>query len=367
MRIIDRYVTKSIILIFISTIFIFSMMVVLIDSAVNLDEFIDRKVPVEILVQYYLAYIPTVLVQTSSLGCLIAVLFTFTNLNSQNEVIVLRSAGMNFWQITKPALCFGLLISCAIFLVNEKYIPLAESRIRAIKNENMILEVDRKKKKQSKIKNLTFYGLKNRLYFIDSFDPNSFDIEGITIIEYDKQQNIKEKTHAFKGSWTGLAWKAFQCQVTNYAESDINKTRIKVYQQKLLDIEETPEDFLRQRINITSMNIRQLRKYISRFKDSGATRAINNLKVDLHQKIAFPFGNMVIILVGLPMALVTRSRRAGTLISLAIAIGIGFFYYLSNSVGLALGKGGLFPPILSAWLAPLLFTSVALYFIHEKF
>jgi len=367
MRILDRYITKSIVLIFISTLFIFSILVVLIDSAANLDEFIDRKVSFDILIQYYLAYIPIVLIQTTAFGCLIAVLLTFTNLNSHNEIIVLRTSGMNFWQITKPALYFGLIVSILILLVNEKFIPKAENRTKTIKNENMILEIDRKKKNMAKIKNLTFYGLKNRLYFIDSFDPKTYEIEGITIIEYDKQQNIREKIHDFTGNWTGIAWKSYQCQVTNYPDSNMNKTLVKVYQEKLLDIKETPEDFLKQRLNINSMNIQQLQDYIQRFSESGATRAINNLKVDLHQKIAFPFSNIVIILLGLPIALITRSRRAGTLISLAIAMGIGFFYYLANSIGLALGKGGLFPPVLSAWLTPIIFSGVAFYLIHEKF
>jgi lipopolysaccharide export LptBFGC system permease protein LptF len=46
---------------------------------------------------------------------------------------------------------------------------------------------------------------------------------------------------------------------------------------------------------------------------------------------------------------------------------VGFAYHIINAVGLALGKGGLFPPIMAAWLAPVLFMAFAFYLINENF
>ena len=366
MRILDRYITKSILIVFFFSIMIFCLLFLLIDSASNLDEFIDRKTPMAILFQYYLAYLPTIIIQTSSLACLIAVLFAFTDLNAHNEIIVLRASGLSFWKIAKPALWFSCIVAALVFMVNEQYIPSFEEKKRAIENENMILEIDRARQK-AKIKGLTFYGLKNRLYFIDSFDPNTYEIENITIIGYDGQQNIKEKIVALNGKWTGLAWKFFRCHITTFPKSAGEKTKIKVYQEKLLDIKETPTDFLKQRLNVSSMNISQLRSYITRFASSGAKRALNNLRVDFHQKIAFPFGIIVIVLVGLPLALMTGRRQAQTFVSLGLAITIGFLYYVCNAVGLALGKGAFFPPILAAWSTPLIFTGIAISMIKSKF
>ena len=94
---------------------------------------------------------------------------------------------------------------------------------------------------------------------------------------------------------------------------------------------------------------------------------INNLKVDLHQKISFPMGNIIIVLVGLPLALMTGRRKAQSFVALGIAIGVGFFYHLFNVVMLAFGKGGLFPPIVAAWMAPAVFSLFAYYLIKTKF
>jgi len=369
MRILDRYITKSVIKIFLFTIFTFCFLYILIDATSQLDEFIDRKVPIDILIQYYVAYFPIILSQPiSSVACLIAVLFTFSSLNNNNEVIAMRSSGLTFWQITKPAVVFGLIVSIFVFWINERLVPQATEITQQIRNENMVLLVDRLRKKQEKIKNLTFYGLKNRLYFIDTFDSDTNELKGITIIEHDRQQNMKQKIVAFKGTWTGIAWKFHQCQITTFSSSDIRTPlKIKVYEEKLMDIKESPDDFLRQRLNVNSMNIRQLKNYIDRFSKSGAAKALNNMRVDLHQKIAYPFGNFVIVLIGLPFAMMIRGRKGSAFAAIGVALVLGFLYYVANAVALALGKGGLFPPILSAWAAPLLFTIAALIIIETDF
>lgn len=369
MRILDKYILKSVFTIFTFTILMFCFLYILIDTTTQLDEFIDRKVPIPILIEYYVAYFPIILSQPiSSVACLIAILFTFSTLSTNNEVIAMRSSGLNFWQITRPAIMFGLIISMLVFWVNERLVPQATEVTEKIRNENMILEVDRIRKKKEKIKYLTFYGLKNRLYFIDTFDPDKNELTGITIIEHDEQQNIKQKINAYKGVWTGIAWKFYQCNITTFDNIDITKPlKVKVYKDKLMDIKESPEDFLKQRLNVTSMNIRQLQSYIERFSKSGAIKALNNMRVDLHQKIAYPFGNFVIVLVGLPFALMIRNRKGGIFVSIGLALILGFLYYVSNAVSLAFGKSGLFPPILSAWATPGLFTIIALTIIETDF
>ncbi len=371
MRILDRYIMKSIVTIFIMTMLVFCFIYVLIDSATNLDEIIDRKIAFDTLIQYYLSYLPIIIAQTSAITGLIATLFTFSYLNSQNEIIALFSSGMNFWQITKPAIIFGLLITAMVFGLNELFVPKTAAVAQKIKTEKMSYEHERKDKKKQVIKNLTFYGLKNRLYFIDTFDPNNYNLNGITIISYDTAGKIREKMVALQGKWTGIAWKFVQCHVTTFAQNISSPTKVTVYQEKLMDVSETPspEDLEKQQLNMNAMNIKQLQSYINRFSDSGATRALDNLKVDLYQKMAFPFGNIVIILLGLPLALMTGkgSRKAQTFTSLGMAVAVGFLYYVCNAIGLATGKGGFFPPLLAAWMAPLIFGGTALVLINRKF
>lgn len=368
MRLLEKYITQTIVSIFLATVLIFAGLFVLFDSTGHLDEFIDRQVPLDIIVQYYLYSLPDVLSQTASVALLIASLLTYSILGNHNEIIVMRSSGLNFWKIVKPALILSLLLSVVVFWVNEKFVPYATEQQKQIENQHMILEVDRERKKDKKINNLTFYGLKNRLYYIDSFSTKDETLDGITILEYDNKQNLRQKILALNGKWTGIAWKFYRVQITTYGEQGVRKPKkIRVYGEKLMDIQETPEDFIRQRLNVKVMNVRELGGYITRFSDSGARKALNKLRVDYHQKISFPFASFVIVLLGLPFSLMMHNRKGTTFASLGLAVAIGFLYYVANAVALAFGKAGVLPPMLAAWTAPILFTGIGLLVIEFDF
>ena len=369
MRIIDRYILKSIFVIFIGTVFTFAFLFILIDMFGSLQDFIEKSVGIPVILQYYVSFLPTIIVQTSTMACLIAVLFTYSSLNAHNEIIAIRASGMNFWQIARPALVFALFVCAFVFLVNEKFVPQSSMMNQEIRDTQIKVVVSQKGHGKPLIHNLTFYGLKNRLFFIDLFDPNTNELTGITIIGHDHQQNLVEKIVALKGKWTGIAWKFFNCQITEYNSALPNVSGdIKISVEKLMDIRETPKDFLKQRMDVSAMNLRALHGYIKRFSGSGAIKTINNLRVDFHQKITLPLRNFVIVLIGLPFAFMSVGRRRGmTFTSIAIALVIGFLYYVADAVGLALAKGGALLPWEGAWLTPILFTLTALFIIFRNF
>lgn len=366
MRIIDRYLTRSIVLNFLGTLLVFSLLFTLIDSASNLDEYIDRHVPLSVVIEYYLWFLPVVLQQTIAIAFLIGALLAYAGLNTHNELIALRAGGLGFWKLARPALTLVLMVAALMFYLNESYIPRAEARARSIKQDHFTLEADRKKDR-SVIRNLSFYGMNNRLYFIDSFNPETATLSGITIIGFDGDQNMKEKIVALEGIWTGIAWKFKQCNITPFKTAGGSPTKIKIYDEKLMDIKESPEDFRRQRQSVKYMNLRQLHDYIQRFENSDARRAVENLKVDLHARIAYPFSPVIILLVGLPLVMMSGHRRAQTFTALGMAVVIGFLFYVLNAVGLAFGKGGLLPPVVAAWMAPAFFALAALYVIRTRF
>jgi len=368
MRILDNYITGSIVRIFLSTIMVFCFLYILIDLASHLDDFIANKVGISVIFSYYLTFLPVIFVQTSPIACLLSVLFTYSSLNNSNEIIALRASGLNFWKITRPAIIFGCIAAALVFLVNEKFVPQSTSISADIKKDQINLSAEKRSGKPQPVSNLFFYGMNNRLFFIDKYDPAEKILEGLTIIGQDEKQRMTSKIVALKVIWTGTAWKALQCQISTYNEhNEENSSEILFFKEKVLDVRETPADLLKQRNSVSSMNIRELKQYIRRFKGSGAVAAINNLKVDLHQKIAYPFACIVIIFAGLPFALATGHRKGLTFASIGIALVIGFLFFVVNAMGLALGKGGILHPVMAAWLAPLFFIATGIYSARKLF
>ncbi|MBF0569286.1 MAG: LptF/LptG family permease [Candidatus Omnitrophica bacterium] len=368
MRILDNYITKSVVRIFISAILLFCFLYILIDLAMHLDDFFTNKVPMAVIRSYYISFFPLIFVQTSPIACLLATLFTYSTLNNNNEIIALRSSGMDFWKITRPAIIFSVMIAAFVFMVQEKFVPQSASLSQDIKKDTIDVKADNRSGKPQPVKNLYFYGMDNRLFYIDEYDPATRTMKSPTIITQDSRQRLTEKLVALKGEWTGSSWKFTSCQIATYNPLDqIAAADVHVYTEKTVNIGESPSDLMKQHADVTTMNIHQLREYIKRFKSSGAEVALRGLRVDLNQKIAYPFACIVIIFVGLPFALMTGNRKGLTFASVGIALAIGFLFFVVNSIGLAFGKLGAFPPAVAAWFAPILFLIAGVLLIRRMF
>lgn len=359
MRILDRYILKSVLTTFFSCIFVFLFLYVVIDLLSHLDDILRQHVQLAVLIQYYLSFMPAMVVQVAPFACLLSTLYAFGKLNQNNEIIAMRASGLSILQITKTVLIFGFLVSLCVFWISDRVVPQALSLNQRIKLQ---MEEGKQKKKLGIINNLTMYGLKNRLFHIRKFTPASNTMEGITILEHDEQQNITKKIVANKGVYQDNHWQFSHC-ITYIFEPDGQIIQEPQYQEEeVMYIPETPRDFLNQREQPDFMTLNQLEEYIWRLSNSGASSVIRTLKVDYFQRFTTPFTSLIIILLGIPFAFVIKRRAAG-LSSVGISILVGFFYYVLDAVCIALGKGGLIVPILSASLSHLIALISSLYLI----
>lgn len=361
MRILDKYILKSVIAVFFSALLVFFFLYVIVDIFGHLDEFLREKVLLSAIRDYYISFMPIIFVQTAPVAFLLAVMFTFSSLNVNNEIIAMRSAGMDIWQLVKSTVFFACIISIVLFWVNEDVIPKAMQLSDNIKQEH--IEEKGSAPQTERVNNLAFYGQGNRLFFIDIFEPKQLSMEGITILEQDRSQNLKKKIYALKASWKEEKWIFYNTQIFSYEKDGIEQSEF--FKEKIMDISETPEHFLKQRIQVDYMNIKQLKDYILRLSDSGAKTVLRNLSVDIQQRFAYPFSIIVIMFVGLPFALMMKRRKGMTFASFGICIAVGFLYYIVNAVSIALGKSGLFVPVVSAWSANILFSATGLYLLKK--
>ena len=362
MRIIDRYILKSLLPAFFVCIFVFVFLYVVIDIFSHLDEILKLRVNLSILKDYYLYFLPLIFVQTCPIASLLSTVWTLGQLNRNNEIIALRAAGLSVWHIIKSLIFFGLIISILIFIINDKVIPLTQAKISEIKEEKFQAKGTQPKIKE--FKNLSIYGLDNRLFHFSRFIYGQNKIEGITILEQDQNQNLLSKIVAAEGYWQKNGWLFKKCLIYRFDELNQLKGVPEYYPEKLMNLPETPNDLLRQSHDITFMNLAQLSDYILRLSKGGATAALRNFEVDFQNKISFPFTSLIIIFIGIPFSLYIRSRVT-MFGSLGICIAITFLYFVTNAVSLALGKAGLIAPALSAWLTHIIFGLAALVLINN--
>lgn len=364
MRILDRYILRSIIAIFISCIFTFIFLYVIIDILSNLELILKQQLPNAILIQYYLSYLPIMFVQVAPFACLLATVYTFGRLNHENEIIAMRASGLSIFGITKTVIIFGTLISVFVFWVGDRFVPRALALTQKIRAQMIESAKKTPQKKEEIINNLAIYGLKNRLFFINKYNTATNTMEGITIMEHDQHQNIVRKIVANKGAYSDNLWRFSQCITYNFDKNGQIINEPQYLEEEIMAIPETPYDFTSQRQQPSYMTIAQLDDYIWKLSKSGATTIIRNLKVDLYQRFVSPLTSLMIILLGIPFSMIIK-RRATGLSAIGIAIMVSFLYYILDAVCVAFGRGGWIAPFLAASLSHFITLTVSLYLISK--
>ncbi len=363
MRILDRYILKSVLTITFICIGTFLFLYIIIDIFSYLEDILKYKVTWQTLIKYYTTFFPSIFVQVCPFSCLLATLYTFAKLNRSNEIIAMRASGISILGISKTLIIFGFILSLAIFWISDKYVPAAQALNQSLKYE--MSDKNKKLEKQKEtIVNLAMYGMRNRLFFVNKFTPYTKTMENIIILEQDSHQNITKKIVANKGIYKDGFWVFYQCITYEFDTLGQILNEPRYAEEEIMPFTETPQEFLIQRQKPESMSIAQLNDYIWKLSKSGATTVIRNLKVDLYQRYTTPFTTLVLILLGIPFSLRMRKRATGVS-SLGISIMVAFLYYVLSAVCIALGKGGVLPPVISASLSHLIILSFSLYLIMK--
>jgi lipopolysaccharide export system permease protein len=364
MRILDRYIFRSVAAVFLLCLFTFIFLYIIIDLFSHLDVILKMKAAGELLIYYYASYLPFIFVQIAPFSCLLAVLYVFARLNHDNEIIAMRSTGMSIFAITRTVLLFGIMVSGFVFLVNDRIMPEALHTNQKLKVQLESGTTRTIRFKEDTLHNVTIYGLKNRLFFINSFFPKKNAMEGITILEHDEKQNIIRKIVANRGVYAGRRWKFFQSITYSFDANGQLTEEPRFEEEEIMPIPESPEEFLGQKQSPDYMALDEISDYIRKLSRSGATVVIRNLRIDFYHRLFLPFSSFLIILLAIPFGLKIRKKATG-LSSLGLSLVMGFFYYVFDAVSIALGKAGYLDPLFSASLIHILALVFGIYLISK--
>ena len=125
---------------------------------------------------------------------------------------------------------------------------------------------------------------------------------------------------------------------------------------------ESPELFTNQLKTSEEMGIYELYNYMQRLKNAG----FSNLKlvIDLNSRISFPLINIFMMMLGI--ALSTRGKIGGGLVTAGLGLLISLFYWLGYTFFLSIGYAGFIPPVLAAWIVPFLFGISCSVSVHKN-
>ena len=360
MQIMDRYILKSFLLSLLYCLAAFIVLYIIVDLFNYIDEMIRNQVPVETVLLYYGTFIPTIFVQSAPMAALLAAIYTLSNLKRHNELTAMRSSGVSLWKVIKPLIFMAALLGICVFAVNDRVVPELlpiSSQIR----EDKIKEIEPDKEKGA-IENVAVFGSPNRIIYARSFDMRKKELKDIIVHQNDANQNLVMKVSAERGYWENGKWIFENGTTYRLNEAGYIIGTPASFNRKAMDIKEKPNYFAQKGNLPEFMSFRQLKIYIERFAVRSSTTT-RKLLVDLYYKTSLPFISLSILFVASPFAFMMQ--RGGIFIGLGLSMLLGVAFFSIQAICLALGKAGILPPLVSAWLANIIFLTAGVYFMNQ--
>ena len=351
MRVLTRYFCKEFFKLLALVLTIALSIYLIIDFVQRLNDFLDVHIPMRVLFLFLFYKTPFIITQILPVSTLIAIIVMFSLMKKNNEITAMKASGINIFEISKPVIFVSILVAGIMFLFSELIVPYASSRSNEIWN----IEVKKKAPTRFYGHDHIWYRGADALYLIRRFDSKKNVMLDLSLYFFDKSFQLIKRIDARKGVWTGHNWK-IQEGIVQEAKDEGGYSLMK-FDEIQIDLPEGPEVFVRPVRKPEEMSYWQLKRYAERVRIEGYDDT--EYLVDMNIKLALPLVNLLMVLIGIPVAL--GIKRGGT--PLAVSLGVGFcFLYLINLGFLrSLGLSGMLPPVLAAWSANVIFFFLGIY------
>jgi LPS export ABC transporter permease LptG len=306
----------------------------------QLRDFIDHKVPILQILEYYLYFGGWVIKSFFPMFVLLASLFSVSMLARKNEILAMKASGLSLYRFMAPFLFVTILLAAGHFYWNEYLYPPANKRRVEIKE----LQIERKSREFfERARNLYRQVSPGNFYTISQFNITRQLGQDFKLYRTGGNQ-LQQIITAERIAYVDSQWKAVD-GIARYFDGDVQTSYSRFDTLVIADIEDKPEDFARRMGKPEDMGLEELRSYIDLMKRTGGPYVRES--VDLKLKYSYPMISIIIVFITIPFA--SNPKRGGIAMSIAAGFLIALAYFVSFKVSQSAGYSGKISPDIAAW------------------
>ena len=356
MRLLDKYILKQLITIFIMGVLVFTSIIFASDTFITLIKQISKfGIPFKIAFMIIILHLPSVFVMTIPMGVLLSTVMTLNNLSLSSEITVMRACGIGLNRIAKPIFVFAILMSLTSFFINEAIVPVMTKQ-----STDLALYAFGQKNIPEGKQNFIFKEVKNngtlkRLFYVGECVDKT--LHNITVLDASNDNTI-QILQSKEGRTSPDGWKFQKGAIYTISENGRTLNTTMFNDSTIMFGADLTKEINSNVAN--EHNFTQLVKYLS--KPNIEDRRW--LEICLFDKIALPLTTIVFVLVGVPLAITPPRVRynRGFLFSILII----FAYYLVRALSISFGEAGNISPFLAAFIPDIVLAIVGIGLYHRK-
>ncbi len=353
MKLLDRYIIRQFLLTALFSLAAVTVVFVVIDAMEKLDNFIDRQATVQVVARYYLTFIPEIIKLITPVAMLLASLFVTARLSTQNEVTAMKSSGISLYRLMAPYTVVALLVTAGSIVFNGWIVPIANRAKLTLERRYLGTAGGW----NATATDLYLQDSPTRIISLGFYDDGRATAQRVSMQEFSDTNltAVTGRIDAAGMSWdtTARVW-IFQNGTQRWFTG--TRERMEAFATRPAGrLHFTPDDLRKQQEKPDEMDYYTLRDFIG--KQQRAGQDVNRWLVDFYSKVSFPFATVIVVLFGVPFSSI--KRRGGVGVQLGISLLICFIYLIFMKVSQVFGYNGDVHPLLTAWMANILFSVAA--------
>lgn len=352
MKTLDWYIFKKYIGTFLFAISSLIVIVIVFDVSENIEDFIENELTFkEVMLQYYIPFIPYFINLFVYLFVFISVIFFTSKMAGHTEIIAILSSGISFRRLLLPYLMAAFLLMITSFYLGNFLIPKTDyvrrefvdkyiRRLTASSGSNIHVQIE--KGVYVYVGNFDIKRKTAYKFSMEKFEDNKLTYKLIA---------DKATYDTIDGSW----------EISNYIERHLAPAEVMNRgETKDTTIMLSPRDLYNVKEEYEVMNLFEIRDHIKSLELKGADNMLP-YQIEMHKRIASPIAIVILTVIG--AALSSRKVRGGMGLHLGIGIVITFSYIVFMEFSRAFAISGVLSPLLAAWLPNIIFSIIGVYFV----
>lgn len=305
-------------------------------------------VPSDVVVQYYLNFLPAVIQRVAPFSLLISALLVLGDAAQHNEVTAVTASGISLRRFVRMPILLSMAFAITLFALNETVGTTAAVEAERI-DHGYFSSTDPRDRASKTWSNLEGGWTCN----LEKFNRVALTGEGVLMFKVEGDTIHHVNARRMYWDETARAWileDGLWCEIGD----TLTPRPIRRIEAPITI---TPDELFALDKPAETKTAKQLKEDIA----VASARSIPSarLEVDYYARYSQPILSFVMIWLAIPFAM--RLRRGGLAIGFGASVIIAIVYLLVFSVSTSLGYAGQISPVAAAWSANAMFLAVGLF------
>ena len=349
MKRLDKYIIGKFLGTFVFSIVLIMSIAVIFDLTEKLDNFFENQVSMrEIILDYYLNFIPYYMNMFSPLFIFISVIFFTSKLAGDSEIIAILASGVSYHRFMWPYFVSALLLFVFSFWMTGYVIPPASEKMLTFQDKYI------EHFSRENARNVQMEVEPGTILYIESFQKRT-NLGYRASLEHFDGKKLTMRITADRIHYDS----AYNWHFDKFVRRDFDGMRETLTRGTRLDtiIPVLPKELFYTAENAQMMPNPELKQYIEiqRKRGSGNVQAF---ETEWWKRWASPIGAFIMTLLGVTMS--SKKVRGGMGKNLGVGLTLSALYILFSTVSTTFSVNGVMSPFMSVWLPNFMFLAIGI-------